>query len=437
MPLSPSSDISYHARQAAQVADIKGIPLEESKDEHFENPDDNEVGVSDILISNKTIEEKINRSKLSEPSKEKLFTTLRNNKEALELKQSNAKTSLMMPISATLKAGSLILRFDGCHLVPEQENFLELNLKALLDTGIKMAKPEGWTSYSNTEKEKWKRESILNRHRIVYNMARQNKITAGTSPGLPNLDIQLLSVKGSRIYVTLDILFGFDFLETEEESKDIFTLITRRSAWRLRGAHMEWMNTPALFCDRVVNKVIDGIEKLFGREANRVICWLDDLLVYAESEQQLINMLKLLLIQAAKIKVRFNLPECNFAVDTTIWCRRQLKNGFWNFSPAFYEKVLSTGKPTYRHQLKESLTRGLQPFHDMDFENIDEGIEYENSMGRQFYAADEEVHYYYAHLVYEGSDGNSEDPQEQVGACWNHHSAPRERRSGSTQWMGA
>eukprot|EP00924_Labyrinthula_sp_SR-Ha-C_P009982 snap_masked-scaffold_21-processed-gene-5.42-mRNA-1 protein AED:0.45 eAED:0.45 QI:0/-1/0/1/-1/1/1/0/1856 len=399
-PLSPSSVLSHHARQAAQVSNIKGIPFDEVEDEHFENLEKAQAAVPPILISNmvdnipeefnevgigegnisvseedvllsESIQEKISMSTLSNPSKDLLLTVLQQNKNALGLKQSNAQMSLMTPITVTLKPGSRVLRSDGYHLAPEQEDFLELKFKALQDAGIvepaknpiwghpvfvvpkKMAKPEGWAAYSNAEKEKWKTANILNRHRMVSNMIRLNRITVPTSLNLPNLERQLLSVKGSKIYATLDILSGFDFLETEESSKDIFTLVTRRSAWRLRGAPMGWMNTPALFCDRVVNEVVDGIEKLFGRRTNGVICWLDDLLVYAESEQKLIDMLKLLFIQAAKMRVRFNLRKCDFAVSTTIWCGRQVKNGYWNFSPTFYEKVLSMEKPRYRHQVAQ------------------------------------------------------------------------------------
>eukprot|EP00924_Labyrinthula_sp_SR-Ha-C_P011413 snap_masked-scaffold_36-processed-gene-2.75-mRNA-1 protein AED:1.00 eAED:1.00 QI:0/-1/0/0/-1/1/1/0/251 len=116
---------------------------------------------------------------------------------------------------------------------------------------------------------------------------------------------------------------------------------------------MGWMNTPALFCERVANEVVDGIEVLFGRETNGVIFWLDDMLIYVESENKLLEMLKLLFIRAAQKRVRFNLRKRDFAAPKTIWCGRDIKNGSWNFSPSFYEKVLEMEKLVYRHQIAQ------------------------------------------------------------------------------------
>eukprot|EP00924_Labyrinthula_sp_SR-Ha-C_P000933 augustus_masked-scaffold_7-processed-gene-8.3-mRNA-1 protein AED:1.00 eAED:1.00 QI:0/0/0/0/1/1/3/0/788 len=331
----------------------------------------NEIGIGEGNIGGKegkellsnTISEKTQESKLSEKGKKELRLLLAEHTGSLGLKQSNAQISLMTLIEVTLKPGSRVLRADGYHLKPEQEKFLELKFKALQQAGIvepaknliwghpvfvvpkKMAKPKGWATMSSQDRERWKADNILNRHRMVSNMVRLNKITMPTSLTLPNLERQLLSVRGSRVNATLDILSGFNFLETEEKSKDIFTLVTRRSAWRLREAPMGWMNTPALFCERVVNEVVDGIEVLFGRETNGVICWLDDLLIYAEFENKLLEMLKLLFIRAAEKRVRFNLRKCDFTAPKTIWCRREIKNGFWNFSPSLYEKVLEMEKP--------------------------------------------------------------------------------------------
>eukprot|EP00924_Labyrinthula_sp_SR-Ha-C_P011684 snap_masked-scaffold_17-processed-gene-5.6-mRNA-1 protein AED:1.00 eAED:1.00 QI:0/-1/0/0/-1/1/1/0/406 len=256
------SKLGSQASKAVSVQRIAGVPLEEVEEEHFLKLDDSDKDIPPILISNmvdnipeefnevgigegcisekeeeslllETIKNKISSSNLSASSKHLLSTLLIENKGALGLKQSNAQMSLMTPIAVTLKAGSRVLRSDGYHLAPEQEDFLELKFKALREAGIvepvknpvwghpvfvvpkKMAKPDAWNGYTNDEKEKWKADNILNRFCMVCNMVRLNKITVPTSLNLPNLERQLFSIKGSRVYATLDILSGFDFLEME------------------------------------------------------------------------------------------------------------------------------------------------------------------------------------------------------------------------------
>eukprot|EP00924_Labyrinthula_sp_SR-Ha-C_P010201 maker-scaffold_23-snap-gene-0.10-mRNA-1 protein AED:0.41 eAED:0.42 QI:0/0/0/0.5/0/0/2/0/278 len=83
---------------------------------------------------------------------------------------------------------------------------------------------------------------------------------------------------------------------------------------------------------------------------NGVLAWLDDLLVYSTSFEKLCIILEKLLQRAIFRKVHFNLRKCGFGEQHTIWCGREIKRGQWNFSPAFFEKILNMPKPTYRHE---------------------------------------------------------------------------------------
>eukprot|EP00924_Labyrinthula_sp_SR-Ha-C_P001918 snap_masked-scaffold_30-processed-gene-2.19-mRNA-1 protein AED:1.00 eAED:1.00 QI:0/0/0/0/1/1/2/0/169 len=113
---------------------------------------------------------------------------------------------------------------------------------------------------------------------MVANMIRLNKITVPTPLNLPNLEIQFLSITNSSFYLTLDILSEYGFLPVAEMDRVIFALVTRRSAWRMKGAPMGWFNTPVLFFERVITEIIhaDGEQDLFNVPTNGVIAWLDD-----------------------------------------------------------------------------------------------------------------------------------------------------------------
>eukprot|EP00924_Labyrinthula_sp_SR-Ha-C_P000051 augustus_masked-scaffold_60-processed-gene-0.69-mRNA-1 protein AED:1.00 eAED:1.00 QI:0/0/0/0/1/1/4/0/614 len=254
------------------------------------------------------------------------------------IKQLNAQMSLLSPIEVSLKQGYSILRSDGYHLTVDEENFLDLKFKALEAAGIverstnptwghpvfvvekKLANPSNWAELFNEERVEWKWENILNRYRMVANMIRLSKITVPTSLNLPNLERQFLSITNNSFYLTLNILSGFDFLPTAEKDRDIFTLVTRRSAWRMKGAPIGWSNTLTLFFERVITEIInaDGVEDLFGAQSNGVIAWLDDLLVYSQSFEQLLIIFEKLLKQAARKRVRFNLRKCGICSPTTV-----------------------------------------------------------------------------------------------------------------------
>eukprot|EP00924_Labyrinthula_sp_SR-Ha-C_P003686 snap_masked-scaffold_3-processed-gene-2.39-mRNA-1 protein AED:0.48 eAED:0.48 QI:0/-1/0/1/-1/1/1/0/1861 len=382
------------------VRKIKAVPFEEVGSSHFEElealkepenilpiaitnvvdniPDElNELGIGEgnIFASDEKalleemIKNKLEESIFSDSEKERMNSVIKKYPTSWGVKQSNARMSLLNPIHVDLKPGYKILRSDGYHQSPEAEEFLELKFQALQEAGIverstnplwghpvfvvpkKMKVPADWLDRSEEEKEKWRKSNILNRFRMVSNMIRLNRITIPTSLNLPNLERQLLSLKDSKFYITLDVLSGFDFMPTDQESREIFTLVSRRSAWRMNGSPMGWCNTPALFFDRIINEIIDdNDERLFAREGDGVVAWLDDLLIYSRTFSMLIHMLEVLLRRAMTKRIRFNLRKCGFGEKHTVWCGREVRDGLWNFSPQFYDKIMNMPRPQYRHQ---------------------------------------------------------------------------------------
>eukprot|EP00924_Labyrinthula_sp_SR-Ha-C_P010200 maker-scaffold_23-snap-gene-0.6-mRNA-1 protein AED:0.07 eAED:0.13 QI:0/0/0/1/0/0/3/0/1195 len=363
IPLSKiKDDYTEHIQNLAPGEPIPSILISNMVDNMPE--EFNEVGIGEGNIEKeeeiKSLKEmmvaKLEDSTLDKNQAKDMVDLMTLNINSWGIKQSNAQMSLLSPIEVSLKQGYSILRSDGYHLTVDEENFLDLKFKALEAAGIverstnltwghpvfvvekKLANPPNWADLSNEARVEWKRENILNRYRMVANMIRLNKITVPTSLNLPNLERH-----------------GFDFLPTAEKDRDIFTLVTRRSARRMKGAPMGWSNTPALCFERVITEIInaDGAEDLFGAQANGVIAWLDDLLVYSQSFQQLLVIFEKLLKQAAKKRVRFNLRKCEICSPVTVWCGREIRRGRWNFDPAFYDKILNMKRPEYRHQMAQ------------------------------------------------------------------------------------
>eukprot|EP00924_Labyrinthula_sp_SR-Ha-C_P002355 snap_masked-scaffold_16-processed-gene-1.43-mRNA-1 protein AED:1.00 eAED:1.00 QI:0/0/0/0/1/1/2/0/149 len=148
---------------------------------------------------------------------------------------------------------------------------------------------------------------------MVSYMIKLDKITVPTALSLPNLERQFLSIKNSRFYLTLDILSGFDFLPTKKVL-EIFLL---------------WLHAVELGeFEELQWGVIDGpVIKKFGTPSNGSIAWLDDLLVYAETFQDLLEVFEHLLKRTQIKQVRYNIRKCGICEEVTVWCGRQVKNG--------------------------------------------------------------------------------------------------------------
>eukprot|EP00924_Labyrinthula_sp_SR-Ha-C_P011180 snap_masked-scaffold_81-processed-gene-0.32-mRNA-1 protein AED:1.00 eAED:1.00 QI:0/0/0/0/1/1/3/0/505 len=357
--------------RSTKVAVIDPIPLEEVDTSHFDKldlepspsqvtlllihnmvdniPEEfNEVGIGEGAIG-KSEEKSILQEMIKAKLEDSIFnleqrlvweSVLVSGLSAWGIKQSNARMSSFTPIDVDLIKDHPILRSDGYHQTKEEEDFLEKKFQALMDAGIvkraknpiwghpvfvagkKMTLPKGYSEMTHEQKEAWKSENILNRTTIAINQ-----------------ELDVLCHTGRAEWV--------QFLTNEPKAQRHFTLECLHNVGRPNGVE----NTPALFFDRVINEIIDLEEpRYFAVEGNGVVAWLDDLLVYATTFADLCTIIKNLLEIAKIKKVRFNLRKCDFGAKHTIWCGREIKQGLWNFSPTFFEKVLSMPKPKYRHE---------------------------------------------------------------------------------------
>jgi len=60
-----------------------------------------------------------------------------------------------------------------------------------------------------------------------------------------------------------------------------------------------------------------------------------------------------LLVAIIKKKVRLNVRKCDFYNTKAEWCGREISFGHWTFSDKYYNEILKTEKPVYRHELAQ------------------------------------------------------------------------------------
>ena len=95
---------------------------------------------------------------------------------------------------------------------------------------------------------------------MVIDMKPLNLITQKAALKLPHLDQQLGFVGQAKIFTAFDILSGFNFLETVEKSRKFFTIITSQGAHTMCGVPMGWLNTPAMFQNRIMTEILQPAE---------------------------------------------------------------------------------------------------------------------------------------------------------------------------------
>eukprot|EP00924_Labyrinthula_sp_SR-Ha-C_P002011 snap_masked-scaffold_30-processed-gene-3.106-mRNA-1 protein AED:1.00 eAED:1.00 QI:0/-1/0/0/-1/1/1/0/104 len=90
---------------------------------------------------------------------------------------------------------------------------------------------------------------------------------------LPNIENQLVKIRGMELFRQYELLTGFDCLPTEDKGQRFFTFCT---PWgfcnSFKGAPWGWFNTPSLFSEWIIIDVL--LPK--GLFEKNVLQWIND-----------------------------------------------------------------------------------------------------------------------------------------------------------------
>ena len=303
--------------------------------DNTEDPEDEEDAVMEIVDAKLDANQE-----LTSDMRKRLRRLVLAKVKAFGIAQSKCRMSKLDPIEVELISGHEPVRGYGRTMGQEQKIFLEKKIEDLIKIGIlKRAKNPIYGSpifvVPKKGPKKW---------RMVVDMRALNKITVRTALDMPFLDQQLDYIDGAKVFGTFDVLSGFDFLPTATNSQKYFTLVTKDGAYTMCGAPMGWLNTPALFQERIQSNILKPIG-LLGKKVNGAIQWLDDTCLYAQDFDTYLEMLEKFLEQMIKRGVRLSIEKCELYGTEIEWCGRRINAQGWNFMTKFYEKILTVQRP--------------------------------------------------------------------------------------------
>ena len=285
---------------------------------------------------------------LTSHQKDQLKEVVLANIDAFATEQSDCRMSSLTPIRATLKTGHPPISEKARSMSFEKLEFLRGKLEDLIKIGMIEQEPNprfGSPVFVVPKKGP-------KRFRMVVDLRLLNKYSELTPLDLPNLENQLLHLQKSKHYASFDVISGFDFLRVEKSSQEIFVITTPFGAFRMKGAPMGWCNTPQLFQARIVQEILHPIG-LFCKLSRGILQWIDDSLIYSDSFDELLDMMKKFLRQVQVMGVRLKIKKCVLYTKEAEFCGRIVSNGTWKFLPKYFNSCMNMKKPDKLHQLME------------------------------------------------------------------------------------
>jgi len=151
-------------------------------------------------------------------------------------------------------------------------------LTEMLNTGVIQPSNSPWSSPVCMVRKK------DGSFRFCIDYRRMNAVTVKDAFPVPDVKDALDSLRGAKYFATIDLLSGYWQLGMTDRARERSAFCTRRGLYEFTRMPFGLANAPSTFC-RLMNSVLHDLLYVI------CLCYLDDIIVYADTPEQLIERL--------------------------------------------------------------------------------------------------------------------------------------------------
>jgi hypothetical protein len=175
-----------------------------------------------------------------------------------------------------------------------------------------------------------------------------NRVTVRNKYPLPRIDDLFDQLQEAQIFSKIDLRLGYHQLKIKPD--DVL-----KTAFRTRYGHYEFLvmpfrltNAPAAFMD-LMNRVFKPFLDQF------VVVFIDDILIYPKSKEDLERHLKLVLQVLEKKKLYAKLKKCEFWLDSVAFLGHVISKDGISVDPKKVEAVVEWNRPNNVTEIRSFL----------------------------------------------------------------------------------
>lgn len=158
----------------------------------------------------------------------------------------------------------------------------------------------------------------------------------------PTIEEISSKLDGAKYFTTLDANKAFWQIELCEESQEYTTFNTPFGRYCFLRMPYGLNSSPEVF-HRVFSKIFEGIEN--------VVIYIDDILIWAETIEQLNEILKKVLERARQYNVRFNMNKCKFNVTEVKYLGHVINEKGLSVDPEKVKCIMEMEEPETQKEL--------------------------------------------------------------------------------------
>ena len=174
--------------------------------------------------------------------------------------------------------------------------------------------------------------------RLCVDYRRLNAITVKDSYPLPRIDEILSSLGKARVFASLDLLMGYHEVEVDPRDRAKTAFVTHRGLFVFNVMPFGLTNAPATF-QRLMNNLFQS------RLGIDILVYLDDILCYAETLEQLYKSLEYALQTVISAGLKCKAKKCKLFSNKIEYLGHIVANGAYSADPEKIAKILQWPVP--------------------------------------------------------------------------------------------
>ncbi|GKE61933.1 putative reverse transcriptase domain-containing protein [Tanacetum coccineum] len=184
--------------------------------------------------------------------------------------------------------------------------------------------------------------------RMCIDYRELNKLTFKNCYPLPRIDDLFDQLKGSSVYLKINLRSGYHQLRIKEEDIPITAFRTRYGHFEFQVMPFGLTNSPAVFMD-LMNRVWKPYLDKF------VIVFIDDILVYSKDEEEHEKHLKIILKLLKKERLYAKFSKCDFWLDSVQFLGHVIDHSGVHVDSSKIEAIKSWAAPTTPTDVRQFL----------------------------------------------------------------------------------
>ena len=275
---------------------------------------------------------------------DKLRQILANHSDVFRLEIGYDEPIKVEPLRVRLKPGAVPVKCGLRRYPPAHVEFLKTHVRELEAAGLVYRNNRAtWASAPRIVPKKDPGDL-----RMTIDSRPINACTEPMPWPMPNLDAALTVLVGAQAFFTLDWFKGYWQLALHEDSQMYYSFMTPFGVYTPTRVLMGQTDAVA-FCQSAVNFMFADI--LF----KGLLAWLDDMLGYAESPEDLLDLLDQVLTICSAYGLKLNPKKCDFFLTKATWCGKVVSANGVEHSPSRIQGLCALVPPATAADLQQFL----------------------------------------------------------------------------------